>query len=300
MGSFIVGAPSQAILRSAASMRQANAPLGAVALAGWLCSNGNMIRLGLEKRCVYGPVNSRRLGRSLGVNISPTEVKHCSFGCIYCERGLTRVFYGSPQDRPEYMPDADDILAEIEEGLRRERDGGQGLDSITFAGNGEPTDHPAFERITREARALRDALLPGAKLTLLSNARHVGKAHVREIIQLYDNRFMKLDAGDERLWRLIDVPYGVTLDEVVAGLALIPECVIQAMFIQGKVDNSTDAAVGALIEKLRVIRPIEVQVYSLDRLPPLPNVLPVPKARLEEIAQGIQRELGVPAVAYAR
>lgn len=259
-----------------------------------------MIDLGLEKRYVYGPVQSRRLGRSLGVNISPTVVKHCSFGCIYCERGLTRVFFGSPQDRPEYMPPAEDILTEIREGLLQERESGQPLDSITFAGNGEPTDHPDFERITRETRAMRDEILPGAKLTLLSNARHVGKPHVRELIGLYDNRFMKLDAGDERLWRKVDVPYGVTLDEIVEGLRQIPQCVIQSMFIQGRVDNSTDEAVSALIEKLKVIRPVEVQVYSIDRRPPLSSVLQVPKERLEAIADRIQVEVGTKAVAYAR
>lgn len=256
--------------------------------------------LGLEKRYVYGPVSSRRLGRSLGVNISPTVVKHCSFGCIYCERGLTTVFYGSPQDKAEYMPPADEILAEIEAAFRAETEQGLELDVVTFAGNGEPTDHPEFERITRETLALRDRLMPGAQVALLSNSRHVGNSKIREIIGLYDVCLMKLDAGDERLWKLLDVPYGVTLDEIVEGLALVPNCTIQSLFVQGKVDNSTDDAVSKLIEKLKLIKPIEVQVYSLDREPPTDRVEQVPAARLKEIAERIERETGVPARSFAR
>ncbi|NUP88456.1 MAG: radical SAM protein [Candidatus Sumerlaeia bacterium] len=257
-----------------------------------------MQRLGLEQRYVYGPVRSRRLGWSLGVNISPTAVKHCSFGCIYCERGLTRVFYGSPQDRPEYMPPTSEILEEIRTGLERERAAGRQLDAITFAGNGEPTDHPDFGEITVETRRLRDQLMPRARMALLSNARHVQSARIRDVISQFDIRCLKLDAGEESLWRRIDVPFGVTLDEVVAGIAKISGVTIQSMFITGKVDNATEAAVGALIERLRFIRPIEIQVYTLDREPPLSGVRPVDGERLREIAARIQRETGTPAIAY--
>jgi wyosine [tRNA(Phe)-imidazoG37] synthetase (radical SAM superfamily) len=259
-----------------------------------------MHKLGLEPRHIYGPVSSRRLGWSLGVNISPTVVKHCSFGCVYCERGLTRVFFGSPQDKPEYMPPAEDILAEMRGGLAREAAAGRKVDTITFAGNGEPSDHPEFERITRGTLALRDELMPGAKVALLSNARHANRPEIRRIIALFDIRCMKLDAGDKRLWRLIDVPYGVTLDEVVAGIAQMPGCIIQSMFITGHVDNSTDEAVAALIEKLRLLSPSEVQVYTIDREPPKADVLAVPPDRLRAIAERITRETGIPAHAYVR
>ena len=146
--------------------------------------------------------------------------------------------------------------------------------------------------------ALRDEHMPGAQIALLSNSHNVTDSGVRRVIGLFDQRCMKLDAGEERLWKRINVPFGVTLDQVVEGLCQLEDITIQTMVIRGRADNSGDEATEALVEKLRVIRPAQIHLYTLDRAAALEGVEAVPLERLEAIAGRLREGVGVPVEVF--
>lgn len=247
---------------------------------------------------IFGPVDSRRYGRSLGVNILPPDRKICDFNCPYCECGWTEVA-ASRGPAPALFPPARDVLAGLEADFRARRDAGETIDTITFAGNGEPTMHPEFAAIAAGTRALRDRFYPRATLVLLSAATNLGRADVREALGAFDVRVMKLDAGTAEGFRAVNMPVGkFALDRIVADLMTLRGIVIQAMFVRGRVDNTTEEEVSAWIRLLAEIRPESVQVYSLDRAAPDERLERVPFEALRAIAARVTRETGIPAEAF--
>ena len=146
--------------------------------------------LPLQVDILYGPVNSRRLGRSLGINLMPGAYKLCSFNCVYCHYGHTDIKSLSADARD--VPWSREVLREVEVALRKYPD----IDTITFSGNGEPTLHPAFAKIATAVSELRDSIAPNVRLALFSNATTAHLAHVREALALFDLPMLKLDAGD--------------------------------------------------------------------------------------------------------
>src|SRR5262245_40665031 len=167
---------------------------------------------------IFGPVDSRRYGRSLGVNILPPGRKICDFNCPYCECGWTEVA-ASRAPSPSLFPPAREVLAAIEADLSERVAAGETIDTITFAGNGEPTLHPEFAAIARGSRDLRDRFFPRATLVILSAATHLGRADVREGLEAFDVKVMKLDAGTEEGFRAINLPVGKeTLARIVEDL----------------------------------------------------------------------------------
>ena len=243
--------------------------------------------LPLHEGTVYGPVHSRRLGWSLGVNLMPRGVKLCSFNCAYCQYGWTRATASPGRAGGEAWPAPAAVIRSVATALERLSAQRVPLSVVTLAGNGEPTLHPQFAEIVAGLKELRDRRAPSLKLAILSNASTLANPKVVDALHALDERFMKLDAGDPAVFRRINNP-GVALEEVVEGLGRLNDYIIQTMFVKdrlGRVDNTSDMAVALWISQLTRLRPRSVHVYTIDRDPAWPYLLPVPAVRLDEIAR---------------
>jgi len=242
----------------------------------------------LQTDIIYGPVNSRRLGRSLGVNILPTSRKACTFNCLYCQYGWTYFQYDRSQAGDIELPTPAAVAAALEKTLPEV----SRLDAITLAGNGEPTLHPAFERIAHDTARLRDSYQSGVPVCILSNSSTVDDPAVRAGLEAVDRKIMKLDAGIEETFQLVNRPRtGITLDKIVEGLVLIRPLEIQALFFDGPVSNAGNGEVAAWIELLLKIDPVAVQIYTLDRVPAEAKLSALSRERLEEIAGEVRLRL---------
>lgn len=246
----------------------------------------------LASSCIYGPVKSRRLGVSLGVNVLPFSVKVCSFNCPYCQCDWT---YEKPDRaiKKYQFPDASQVASELKEALLKMA---RSPDWITLAGNGEPTMHPDFHNVVKEIIRVRNEVSPTAKVTILSDGAHMDSQRVIDGLNLLDERIIKLDAGNEKMFKKINIPLvQITLEKIVCDMAKLKDVTLQAMFTWGKVDNSTDEQVKDWISCVKRIKPKGVQIYSVDRFPADENSLKVSRERLEEIAQVLRTEVGIEA-----
>ena len=243
---------------------------------------------------VYGPVRSRRLGVSLGVNLLPLQAKVCTFDCIYCECGWNGDNNGSRR-----FNGREEVSAALQSVLETMAAEGQQLDVITFAGNGEPTMHPDFEQIIEDTIALRDQYAPTAKISVLSNATQLHRADVVRALERVDNNILKIDSLDESVAQLINKPCcNYSVAKVVEQLRQFNgRVIVQTMFFRGEyngkvVDNTTEDQVAAWLNALKLIEPQSVMVYSIARDTPCKSLIKVEKAELEQIAERV-RNLGI-------
>ena len=213
---------------------------------------------------VFGPIVSRRLGSSLGVNILPSKGKLCNFDCVYCECGWNRD--GIAEKR---FPALNEVATALEEKLAALSLEGVSVDSITFSGNGEPTMNPDFPDIIDATLRLRDKYFPSAKVSVLSNATMLEKEAVLAALKKVDNPILKIDAASDELIRKINKPQGVySLDKVVEGLMRFEgDFVLQTMFLKSPDFDLTDT-LQAWRDLVRKLRPREVMVYTIDRETP--------------------------------
>lgn len=236
---------------------------------------------------IFGPVHSRRLGTSLGVNLSPVDGKVCSFDCVYCEAG-----YNSQGTGKSGLPSREDVARQLESKLKEMSAAGEPLDVITFSGNGEPTMHPDFEGVIDDTLALRDRYYPGAKVSVLCNSTRLDREGVVDGLRKVDNCILKLDSALTPTMRLIDQPVSksFTCEYVIPQLeAFGDKCIIQTMMLRGNhdgkhIDNTTPGEVDALIEAYKRIKPREVMLYSIDRATPESDLQKVEREELESIA----------------
>lgn len=236
---------------------------------------------------IFGPVHSRRLGTSLGVNLSPVDGKVCSFDCVYCEAG-----YNSQGTGKSGLPSREDVARQLESKLKEMSAVGEPLDVITFSGNGEPTMHPDFEGVIDDTLALRDRYYPGAKVSVLCNSTRLDREGVVNGLRKVDNCILKLDSALTPTMRLIDQPVSKTFtcEYVIPQLeAFGDKCIIQTMMLRGNhdgkhIDNTTPGEVDALIEAYKRIKPREVMLYSIDRATPESDLQKVEREELESIA----------------
>jgi wyosine [tRNA(Phe)-imidazoG37] synthetase (radical SAM superfamily) len=241
--------------------------------------------LPLKNGITYGPVNSRRLGRSLGLNLLPPGRKWCTFDCLYCQYGWTPPPKRS--DPSAGVPSPEDVERAVAAALAA-------LDPLpaylTFSGNGEPTLHPRFAEIVEIVRALRDRLAPRAQVALLSNAAGIVSPSIRAAIGRIDHPILKLDAGNEHFFNSYNRPVpGVAYDAVVRGLKETPGIMIQALFTTGPKGNLQEAHLGDWIERIKDIRPVDVQIYTLARPVPSPGIAPASAAALRAIRDRLRR-----------
>ena len=238
---------------------------------------------------VYGPIRSRRLGVSLGVNLMPTTAKLCTFDCVYCECG-----WNQPVMHPT-LPTRD----EVREALRTQLSTLQSqLDVITFSGNGEPTLHPDFLGIIEDTCALRDEYCPKAKVSVLSNSTQLGRKDVVEALRLCDNRILKLDSAIDTTMRLVDKPVNaqLTVGQVVEWLKVFDgDFTLQTCFLRGNyegqvIDNTTDEELRAWYEVVDKLHPKQVMIYVIDRETPLKTLEKIPAEKMEAIAAPLRKK----------
>lgn len=245
----------------------------------------------LQNSVVYGPIPSRRLGNSLGINILPVDRKVCSSNCVYCQYGWTPS--GRFEDPLKRSPE---LLTEIESAFESIAQRGVDVDCITLAGNGEPTLHPELGIIIQGLMSLRDRYFPKASLGILSDSTQVVRPKVRQALALLDVRYMKMDAGDEAMWRSINQPLGRTdFQTIVHALRELPEIILQSLFVQGSHDNTRETHVATWIEKVAFIHPRSVQVYTVDRGTAAPGIIKVSHSKLKEIADHLRASTGIAA-----
>ena len=244
---------------------------------------------------IYGPVHSRRLGISLGVNLLPLHSKLCNFDCIYCECGWNE---DNRTERPRFNS-REDVREALRETLKKMQGEGALPDVITFAGNGEPTIHPEFEGIIDDTIALRNEFAPQAKVSVLSNATQLHREGVCRALHKVDNPILKLDSAFDKTAQLINKPQGdYSVERVVNNLAEFgKEFVLQTMFLRGEyngalVDNITERELEAWLAVVEHLRPRSVMVYSIDRATPCQTLEKVGREELEKIADKV-RALGV-------
>lgn len=236
----------------------------------------------LFDQIIFGPIHSRRLGLSLGVNLLPIDAKICSFDCIYCECGFNTNFQESP------IPTRQQVRETLEAKLIEMAVEGLIPDVITYAGNGEPTLHPEFESIIDDTIELRNKLCPTAKVSVLSNSTRIHKPHVFAALNKVDNNILKFDSAIDRTMKLIDRPVGkhINVAWFIEHLKKFEgRLIIQTMFLRGEFegetfDNTTDVEVEAWLKALEEIRPQQVMIYSLDREAPTQTLK---KATLDEL-----------------
>lgn len=241
---------------------------------------------------IFGPIHSRRLGTSLGINLMPDDGKVCSFDCLYCEAGFNAQGPGTTG-----LPTRAQVRERLERKLADMRSAGEQLDVITFSGNGEPTLHPEFDGVITDTMELRDKYYPGVKISVLSNATRLTDPAVCEALRRVDNNILKLDSAITPTMRLIDRPGSPAYTSECAIKQIAPfggQCIVQTMMLRGehngqKVDNTTPEEIDALIEAYRRIGPSEVMLYSIDRRTPEQNLRKVERPELEQIAERIRR-----------
>lgn len=236
---------------------------------------------------IFGPVRSRRLGLSLGVNLLPVASKLCNFNCIYCECGWQTPTRGAFNSR-------EDVARLLEQKLIEMQAAGECPDVITFAGNGEPTIHPDFEAVIDDTLRLRDRICPTARVSVLSNATMIGRESVRRALMRVDNNILKLDSAFDSTVRQIDgPPEGYSVEQTVRNMMLFEgRLTVQTMFVRGwhngaPVDNTTEREVAAWLELLRRIGPRQVMIYTIDRDTPAPDLEKVPLKDLHAIADRV-------------
>ena len=230
---------------------------------------------------IFGPVHSRRLGISLGINLMPADGKICTFNCIYCECGLNEDF------RPSLpRPTREHVAERLEAKLQEMAAEGQLPDVLTFAGNGEPTCHPHFAEIIGDTIRLRDQYCPKAKVSVLSNATMIHRQSVHDALMRVDNNIQKLDTVDPLYINKVDqpvIPYDV--HQVIERLkAFQGHVIIQTMFMRGySVDNTGEEYVGPWLEAVKAIMPQQVMIYTIDRETPTQGLLKATHEQLDAI-----------------
>ena len=244
----------------------------------------------LFREIAYGPIHSRRLGTSLGVELMPLDHKLCTFNCVYCECG-----WNEPVNHPK-LPTRAEVKAALEaklsEMVHGKCENGTCLDVITFSGNGEPTLHPDFLGIIEDTCALRDRYYPNAKVSVLSNSTQLGRADVVQALRLCDNRILKLDAGTDTMMRRIDLPVNehLTVAQIMEWLKVFDgDFTLQTCFLRGehdgaRIDNTTPDELEAWYKAVEILRPKQIMIYVIDRKTPEEHLEKISREEMERIA----------------
>lgn len=244
---------------------------------------------------IFGPVSSRRLGASLGINLLPGNRKICNFNCIYCECGWT----DESQAEKSNLPSRDEVRVHLEKKLKTMLEAGDALDTITFAGNGEPTLHPDFEGIIEDTLQLRERLCPNVKVAVLSNATRLGNPVIFRALQRIDQPILKLDSALPETIGILNRPAGgYDPEKILDQLAQFQgKFILQTLFVEGThngviVDNSSIREIESWLNAVQFLQPEQVMIYTIARDTPLETLRKIAPQKLDQIAQEV-RKLGI-------
>lgn len=245
----------------------------------------------LFDKIVFGPVKSRRLGVSLGINLLPISRKLCNFDCVYCECGLNS---STPNDHSP-LPTRKEVFEALNAKLAEMKQSGEEPDVITFAGNGEPTMHPQFADVIEDTIVLRNKYFPSTSISVLSNSTMLHKSSVMEALQKVDQNIMKLDSGLLSTIESINKPVGnYDLEKITAQLQRFNgKLIVQSMFTRGNlsgkpIDNTSESDLAAWEKIIRTIHPRKVMIYTIDRDTPFEGLQKVSKEELVTIGKRIE------------
>jgi len=250
----------------------------------------------LFDKVIFGPVFSRRLGISLGINLLPNDSKLCNFNCIYCECGWT-----SDIDQLNfYFHPRVEVKEKLNESLLQMKQSNKQLDVITFAGNGEPTTHPDFAGIIDDTIDLRNLYFPKARIAVLSNGTMAHKKPVFDALNKIEQNILKLDSALDDTVKIINTPppgYSVR-SQIEKYKNFSGNVIVQTMFLQGmyngvSVDNTTELEVSAWFEAIKQISPKQVMIYTIARETPAQNLTKVSMETLNTIGQRVEQQLGI-------
>jgi len=241
---------------------------------------------------IFGPVKSRRLGVSLGINLLPLKRKICNFNCIYCECGWTH----DSEKNSNHLPTRQEVYNALKHKLSELKNKNNAPDVITYAGNGEPTLHPEFPGIIDDSIVLRDKYFPAAKIAVLSNSTTIGFPIIREALLKTDMNILKLDSAFDSTIKLHNQPHSVMVaEELIKSLAWFNgKLIIQTLFLRGMhdgipIDNTTDIEINAWLKALERIKPSEVMIYTISRdTPEGSDLKKVPLNELKAIAASVE------------
>jgi wyosine [tRNA(Phe)-imidazoG37] synthetase (radical SAM superfamily) len=247
---------------------------------------------------IFGPIHSRRLGISLGINLMPGDGKVCTFDCIYCECGF------NADHRPSSpRPTREEVRKALENKLKEMQETGIKPDVLTFAGNGEPTAHPHFPEIIDDTISLRNKYFPDAKVSILSNSTFIDRPAVVDALMKVDNNILKLDTISTKYIQTVNRPTGnYSVDNIIKNMkAFNGHCIIQTMFMKGSyngidVNNTSDEYVLPWLKAVKEIAPSMVMIYTIDRETPDHDLLKATHEELDRIVSMIKNE-GIDATA---
>lgn len=247
----------------------------------------------LFDKLVFGPVYSRRLGISLGINLLPTKSKYCNFNCIYCECGWNE----NGNKNKLVLPTRDELRQQLEVKIKELRGTENEPDTITFAGNGEPTVHPEFVGIIDDTIKIRDKFSPKTIISVLSNASLIHKKPIRDALMKVEKNILKLDTGTETTFKLLNQPAGnLGIKQVFENLLLFKgKLIIQTLFVRGWynghfIDNTSEKELDAWIPLVKKINPEYVMIYPIDRGTPVKELEKIPEKELIKIAARVEAE----------
>ncbi len=250
----------------------------------------------LFDKIIFGPVKSRRLGVSLGVNLLPTNKKFCNFDCLYCECGWSN----NSAVTIENLPSRELCKEELEKKIRSMSEEDIVPDVITFAGNGEPTIHPDFLGIIEDTIEIRDKLCPEARIAVLSNSTTLHKTHVVKALKKVDQSILKLDTAIEETYQFVNRPSsGTTISKIIDQLKNYGDrLILQTLFLKGSykgvnIDNSSNNELEKLLAAYKKIQPESIMIYTFERDTPLDSLEKISIKKLNEIARKI-KQLGIP------
>lgn len=248
----------------------------------------------LFEQIIFGPIKSRRLGISLGINLLPTHKKHCTFNCVYCECGWT-----PPADPIVTFPTRKEIKVALKAKLASMKEKDALLDSITYAGNGEPTIHPHFAGIIDDTIELRDQYYPDAKISVLTNASKLSYPGVAEALMKIEQPILKLDAGTQETFEALNKPrINITLKDILENLRMFKgKAIIQTLFVKGtfdgkRIDNTTEEEVEAWLALIEKLQPSLVMIYPIARATPVDTLEKINQEDLSSIADRVEK-LGI-------
>ncbi len=255
----------------------------------------------LFDKTIFGPVHSRRLGSSLGINLLSNSFKQCTFNCIYCECGWT----DNENSKKNSFLSCVEITQKLEEKLIELLENNVLIDNITFAGNGEPTIHPQFSEIIDETIRLRNKYYPESKISVLSNATMLFNSSIIEVLKKIDNNIQKLDCGSDELFQRLNKPnIKISLLEIVNQLTHFKNnLTIQTLFLRGeyegeKIDNTSDEEVELWLHHLKIIKPKLVMLYPIARSTPAAGLMKINSEELNKIAIKVEK-IGIATQVYS-
>ncbi len=246
---------------------------------------------------IYGPIESRRFGNSLGIN-ALGENKICSFDCVYCSLGFTQIRMNQIKKEVAF-PSVDEVETLLRHKLRELSQAQTLPKSLTVSGNGEPTLYPHFAELSERLVTVRNEMCPHIPLMILTNGAHIDNRRTVQALDMYNERMIKVDAGSDNDFRRINNPLiRANLSKVINGARKLKNTIVQSMFIQGAIDNTTQASVEEWMEVVGIIQPKEVHIYSLKGPSLVSGILPADEDALYTVASKLKRRTQLEAKVF--